>query len=198
MKNRGHSMASAANAVETPRDESAGADHAEKNRRRHRPVPYHRPSLPRGIGRSRTAIASAGTQSVVNSPPLLAAGSAARPRLATPHPRPARPFAGGHAGPDVLAGLRQRGRARGLRREQLDSLTQQLANTVEFGLALKAQAVRSTLRWSLDPTLPLAPNLLSRPPGFFPGLQQVRWLPANALCAPPAWAIRRTPPSSSN
>ena len=67
-----------------------------------------------------------------------------------------------------------------LRREQLDSLTQQLANTVEFGLALKAQAVRSTLRWSLDPTLPLAPNLLLGLQDFFPGLQQVRWLPANA------------------
>ncbi len=67
-----------------------------------------------------------------------------------------------------------------LRREQLDGLTRQLANTVEFGLALKAQAVRSTLRWSLDPTLPLAPNLLLGLKDFFPGLQQVRWLPANA------------------
>lgn len=67
-----------------------------------------------------------------------------------------------------------------LRREQLDGLTRQLANTVEFGLALKAQAVRSTLRWSLDPTLPLAPNLLLSLKDFFPGLQQVRWLPANA------------------
>ncbi len=77
----------------------------------------------------------------------------------------------------AFAGVAER---EALRREQLEGLTRQLANTVEFGLALKAQAVRSTLRWSLDPTLPLPPNLLLSLQDFFPGLQQVRWLPANA------------------
>lgn len=77
----------------------------------------------------------------------------------------------------AFAGVAER---EALRREQLEGLTRQLANTLEFGLALKAQAVRSTLRWSLDPTLPLPPNLLLSLQDFFPGLQQVRWLPANA------------------
>ncbi|WP_295516519.1 EAL domain-containing protein [uncultured Pseudomonas sp.] len=67
-----------------------------------------------------------------------------------------------------------------LRHEQLESLTRQLANTLDFSLALKAQAVRSTLRGADDPNLPLTPNQRLSLDDFFPGLEQVRWLPANA------------------
>ena len=77
----------------------------------------------------------------------------------------------------ALTGVAERA---ALRREQLEGLTRQLANTLDFSLALKAQAVRGTLRGSDDPNLPLTPNQLLSLQDFFPGLQQVRWLPANA------------------
>ncbi len=126
------------------------------------------------------AIASAGTQSVVNSPPSTLPEEPVAPS--------SRRLTRGLLILSLVAMLAlmfwqafaSMAEREALRREQLEGLTRQLANTLEFGLALKAQAVRSTLRWSLDPTLPLAPNLLLSLKDFFPGLQQVRWLPANA------------------
>ena len=77
----------------------------------------------------------------------------------------------------AFAGLAER---KALRHEQLEGMTRQLANTLEFGMALKAQAVRSTLRWSSDPSLPVTTERLLSLKEFFPGLREVRWLPADA------------------